>query len=90
MPKTKFPALSSIASLTSLVSQWVSRPSQQPFLCQPQPQAHGRILDEEEDDDDAVAPPVPRPGIKATGVTSLGWLDGWLCWLVFDDAVLYS
>lgn len=75
MPKTKFPVLSSIASLTSLVSPWVSRPSKPTFLCQPQLQAHGRILDEEEDDDDAVAPPVARPGTIATGVTSLGWLD---------------
>ena len=57
MPKTKFPALSSIASLTSLVSHGFPDP--------PQPQAHGRILDEEEDDDDAgTAPPVPRPGYK--------------------------
>ena len=60
MPKTKkFPALSSIASLTSLVSHGFPDP------LSPKPQAHGRILDEEEDDDDAgTAPPVPRPGYK--------------------------
>ena len=76
MPKTKFPALSSIASLTSLVSPWVSRPSQ------PQPQAHGRILDEEEEDDDAgQAPPVPRPGYIANR-SDESWMVGWLILLV--------
>ena len=46
------------------------------FLCQPQPQAHGRILDEEEEDDDAgQAPPVPRPGYIANR-SDESWMVG--------------